>query len=106
MTKDLLVNVSDFTTFPGARYRNDGDGSAEEFFESFIKNSISDKRNSRLIINLDNTAGYASSFVSELAIRICKEFGKKFAKKNVTIISNEDPIQLSIFKDSIKKYQS
>ena len=103
--RKVLVRVADFTLLPGARYVSDGEGSAEQFFDDFIVDKIKEPNNTSLMIDLDGTAGYASSFVSELAVRICKAFGRRYAKKNVEITSNEDPIQKIIFRNSIEKYR-
>lgn len=89
--RDSIIKVSDFTTLPGARYKKDGDGSAEEFFEQYVRPRIS--KDSIVTIDFDNTWGYASSFLSELALEIAKECrqNKLDIRDTVNIISNDEP---------------
>ena len=87
----IKINVSDFTTLPGARYKKDGDGSAEEFFDKYIKQHLKDKE--FILIDFDNTWGYASSFLSELALEIsrqCEQDGLDVRKK-IKIKSDDEP---------------
>lgn len=91
MSNVITVRVSDFTTLPGARYKSDGDGSAEEFFSKYIKRHLKDKES--ILIDFDNTWGYASSFLSELALEIsqqCKQDGLDIRKK-IEIKSDDEP---------------
>lgn len=99
-----IVRVRDFTLVPGARHRTDGDGSAEEFYDDYLKAALDEtvKNGGRLTIDLDGTIGYASSFVSELAILIKKGYGDRFVRDNVLIKSDDDPIQKEIFIEDAK----
>lgn len=66
-----FINVAEhFTVYPGGRTREDGGGSAEEFLE-LIKHSLNicDK----VIIDLDGTRGYGSSFLNEIARNLTVE---------------------------------
>lgn len=66
-----FINVAEhFTVYPGGRTREEGGGSAEEFLE-LIKHSLSicDK----VIIDLDGTRGYGSSFLNEVACNLTEE---------------------------------
>lgn len=87
----VTIRVSDFTTLPGARYKKDGDGSAEEFFDDYIKQHLND--NKPILIDFDDTWGYASSFLSELAVKIsrqCKQDGLDVREK-IKIKSDDEP---------------
>ena len=91
MSNMITVRVSDFTTLPGARYKKDGDGSAEQFFNERIKRHFKDKES--ILIDFDNTWGYASSFLSELALEIsrqCKQ-DKLDVRKKIEIKSDDEP---------------
>lgn len=96
MDEIKVIRVIDFAEIPGARHRTDGDNSAQEFFEDVVK-PIADKellqdRNSQLLIDLDYTVGYASSFISELAKLMSVEYKKApRVQKRLTIKSDEDP---------------
>lgn len=101
-----IAKVADFTTLPGARHRDDGDGSADEFFDKFVKEklgeALSDKNT--ITIDLDGTMGYASSFVSQLALRVLGICNKpNVLEKVIHIKSNEDPIQIDRFWSEIRR---
>lgn len=102
-----IIKVSDFTTLPGARHREDGDGSADQFFEEFILPTLKKaliNKNLKVIIDLDGTLGYASSFTSQLAVRIKGEFNnKRSIRKLVSIKSDDDENQKERFWDEIKQ---
>lgn len=103
----IVVKVSDFTTLPGARHREDGDGSADQFFEERvlpILRKILENKESKIIIDLDGTLGYASSFISQLAVRIKGEVhNKRTIKKRLIIKSDDDENQKERFWDEIKQ---
>ncbi len=87
----IKISVSDFTTLPGARYKKDGDGSAEEFFDKYIKQHLENKES--ILIDFDNTWGYASSFLSELALEISRQCrrDKLDVREKIEIKSNDEP---------------
>ena len=89
----MRIKVKDFSTTPGARYRIDGDFSGQEFFEDHLKKAFENsiERNEKLIIELDGTEGYATSFLDEAFGRLAEEFGPKQTISNIEIISNEEP---------------
>lgn len=62
MTK--VVKVSDFTQFPGPRYRALGDYSGEEFRDDILIPAIY-QYGADIIVDLDGTLGYGSSFLEE-----------------------------------------
>ena len=95
--KVIEVNIAkDFTLYPGARYRSDGDFSGQQFYEDIIKPKlleIWEQNNSKLRINLDGTYGYASSFLSEVSIRIVKDFeNKQKILRKICFVSENDPL--------------
>jgi len=87
----VIIRVSDFTTLPGARYKKDGDGSAEEFFDDYIKQHLND--NKPILIDFDDTWGYASSFLSELAVKISRQCSRNEldVRKKIEIKSDDEP---------------
>jgi hypothetical protein len=96
MDEFTVIKVSDFFKIPGARHREDGDNSAQQFFEDAVK-AVADKellesQNGRLLIDLDNTVGYPSSFISELSKLMSDEYkNAPKIKKRIKIVSEEDP---------------
>lgn len=96
-----IIRVADFTTLPGARYRSDGDNSADAFFEECIL-PVLEKSSVALAIDLDNTMGYASSFISQLAQRIFEFLhSSREVKRRIILISNDDPTQKDAFWNEI-----
>jgi hypothetical protein len=53
----------DFTEFPGGRYREDGEFSGEQFRDDVLIPALAD--HDRVVVILDGTAGYPSSFLEE-----------------------------------------
>lgn len=103
-----VVRVIDFAEIPGARHREDGSNSAQEFFEDKVK-PIADKqfletKSGKLVIDLDYTVGYASSFISELSVLMYDAYKKiSRIKKRITIKSDEDPGLIEDFWNDFKK---
>ena len=87
--KDIIVAVRDFTTLPGARYKSDGTGSAQEFFEKRIEPVLKQCPNS-LTIDFDGTWGYASSFMSELTVKLLQSLGSIEEVRKIVQIKSED----------------
>lgn len=58
------LKVTDFTKYPGPRYRSLGPNSGEEFREEFLIDAL--KESSDVSVNLDGVLGYGSSFLEEI----------------------------------------
>jgi hypothetical protein len=85
--------VSAYSEYPGPRYCNQGDFSGEDFYhvklnyafaESFLENSV-------LIVDLDGTAGYASSFLDEAFGNLIFDFSELVVREKLEIISKQEP---------------
>lgn len=105
------VNVSDFTTFPGPRYKKLGSYSGEEFRDNILIPRIR-KYGRDLVVNLDGVMGYGSSFLEETfggAIRagIDPDVVLNVAEN---VICNDEPELkteiISYVKDQMEKLQS
>jgi hypothetical protein len=65
---DLIVSVArDFSATPGGRYEKDGEFSGEAFRTKIVGPLLKSAlhKGEKLHINLDGTAGYATSFLEE-----------------------------------------
>ena len=105
MNKKQKIKVSkDFSDAPGARYRSNGPKSGQEFYEDLMLPTfeIAVKNNATLEIDLDDTWGYASSFLSENFERLSKEKGSEVVLKHIEIISNDEPELIEIIKNMIE----
>src|SRR4051812_18103321 len=67
----------DFAAAPGPRYRTEGKHSGEEFRQDLLVKALQDamKAGGKLIIDLDGTAGYATSFLEESFGGLIREEG-------------------------------
>ena len=60
----VVVNVAkDFTRFPSGRYKRNGSTSGEAFREAFLEGPL--VRGEKVMVELDGTVGYGSSFLEE-----------------------------------------
>jgi STAS-like domain of unknown function (DUF4325) len=100
----LQIKISkDFTITPGARYYTDGPFSGEEFYDKLLKPKYKEaiELQVKLLIDLDGTDGYASSFLNEAFSRLGNEFGADNVSKVLLIVSEEVPKYLKKVKESI-----
>lgn len=100
--ENFIKIATDFSTTPGARYRSDGRFSGQEFYENILKNKFTNslEHNEHLIIDLDGTYGFATSFLNEAFNRLALDFDPDTVWNNITIISSEEPYLI----DEIKEY--
>lgn len=89
-----IINIAkDFSKTPGARYKNYGRFSGEEFREEFLEGLFRDENdNSEITIILDGVVGYATSFLEEAFGGLARKFGKERCLRRLKFISNEDPL--------------
>lgn len=59
------INVIEFSEFPGPRYERLGPNSGEKFRELVLLPALLAEHQEDVIVNLDGTAGYGSSFLEE-----------------------------------------
>lgn len=93
--KTRAISVADdFSEFPNLRHCNISDNSGEEFYHKVLNREFKEayENNDKLIINLDGTAGYASSFLDEAFGNLVFDFELANVKKIVTIISEQEPV--------------
>lgn len=105
MKTHTIIISSDFTDAPGARHRADGPKSGEEFYEDILKPNFVDikEKQEELLIDLDDTWGYASSFISGSFGRLSNEFGSEDVLKYLRFKSQDEPLLIEKIRDEIKK---
>ncbi len=92
----ITISVAkDFSSSPGPRYKREGDFSGEQFRNSILEDKVKQciSTNTKLLIDLDGTAGYGTSFLEESfggLIRVCK-FDYSIIVKILTFKSDEEP---------------
>jgi len=89
----IISVLSDFSEYPGLRHCAFSENSGEEFYHSVLNNAFKEayEKNAKLSVNLDNTAGYASSFLDEAFGNLVFDFTLKNVQEKVIIISNQEP---------------
>lgn len=107
MENQIKINVlSDFSPYPGARFESDGPFSGEEFYNKLLKPKMKEalEKKTKLIINLDGTNGYASSFIDQaFGVMLRGEFNQKDIDETIEYISEEEPNLIKIIKEDIIK---
>lgn len=107
MQKEYL-NVIDFTEYPGPRYDEQGPESGEKFYVEklnplFLKCYRDGKK---LVVNLDGTAGFASSFLDEAFGQLTYDFGADLLDEYLIIESGDEPEWPRMIKEeSIPQWQ-
>jgi len=66
-TDRTILIADEFSRYPGGRFREDGPNSGEEFRDDLLVPALNEARvaGGTVFVELDGTAGYASSFVEE-----------------------------------------
>lgn len=65
MTVKQIDVSTDFSRYPAGRYRADGEFSAEKFREDLLLPALKNADHEKVVVKLDNVAGYSSSFLEE-----------------------------------------
>lgn len=88
------INIKeDFSEYPGLRHCSISDKSGEEFYHNILNFRFKEayESDSKIIINLDSTSGYASSFLDEAFGNLVYDFTLKEVQKRVNIVSEDEP---------------
>lgn len=93
---DIKLNIArDFSRCPGARYKTEGDFSGEEFREKLLLPKLNEAiaRHCHLIVDLDGSAGYSTSFLEEAFGGLIRHnyISYDVIKDTIVIKSDEDP---------------
>lgn len=85
----------DFSFTPGSRYVGEGEFSGEEFRRNHLKPAIelAIRDNFKLLIELDGTAGYGTSFLEEAFGGLIREdrIGYEAINTHIELVSLEEP---------------
>ena len=102
----LVVKVvsiaKEFSSTPGPRARDEGDFSGDQFLEEVLRPAYAQavKEGSTLIVDLDGTEGYATSFLEATFGGLAREFDAAEILRVVTFKSDDEPYLI----DEIKGY--
>lgn len=97
--------ANDFSDTPGARYYKDGLKSGQDFFDNLlsIKFDKALTAGQKLIIDLDGTEGYATSFLDEAFRSLSDKYDPDTVWNNIILISKEEPDWIGEIKSYIYK---
>ena len=88
-----LQVATEFSKFPGPRYRSEGHDSGEEFRVDYLtprfKKAL--EQGIRLKIDLDDAYGYATSFLEEAFGGLARDFGVQRVLKVLEFKSDDEP---------------
>ncbi len=99
---DILVIAREFTEAPGARNVDEGKSSGEEFLRSMLNPRFTKAKDKNLVllVDLDNTEGYATSFLEEAFGGLARIHGTEVVLKHLDFKSIEEPLLI----EEILKY--
>lgn len=98
--KKTIINISrDFSAYPAGRYEKDGDFTGEGFRRKLLKKAL--QKNAIVVVELDGTLGYGSSFLEEAFGGLIREdnFSEEDLSNRLELIGRRKSII-----DSIRNY--
>ena len=105
MDKIIIKIAADYTKTPGVREEIEGDFPGEEFLAKILlprfKQAIAQKK--KLFVDLDDTAGYATSFLESAFGGLAREYkDHKIILDNLELKSEDDPFLIDDITEYIK----
>lgn len=100
--KHTISVARDFSTHPGPRYIKQGNWSGEKF-RKLLEDRL--RRHEAVLVDLDGTRGYGSSFLDEAfggLVRECVLTREEFSRR-VDIRSDEDPTYRDEALEAVRK---
>jgi hypothetical protein len=99
----------DYNEYTGPRYCNQGSASGEDFYHNHLNKIFTNayQEGKILEINLDDTAGYLSSFLDEAFGNLIFDFSLDVVKPRIKIISTQEPDWVDmIFNEVFKDWEN
>ena len=104
---DRTIKIAtDFSRYPGGRFRDDGPNSGQEFREDFLVPALADavSTNGQVVVTLDGAAAYASSFLEEAFGGLVRTSGiNPNVVTRTVVIEAKDPLYAS-YKNLAVRY--
>lgn len=93
--------LKDFTEFPGLRHCSISDDSGEEFYHRILNKAFKEAldNETELTVDIDNTAGYAPSFLDETFGNLVYDYSLRTVKKYLKIISMQEPSWIEMIEE-------
>jgi len=102
----LIINIAqEFALTPGARNIEEGSFSGEEFLKAKLlpKFELALKQGCSLLVDLDDTEGYATSFLEEAFGGLARKYGSDKVLKILEFKSDDEPLLIDEIKLYIKE---
>lgn len=102
--KDTLVIAKEFKDNPGARDREDGPNSGQEFLEDLFVERFDKaiKGNYIILVDLTGVLGYPSSFISGSFGKLSMERGAEILLKHLKFKSDNNPLNVEKVLNEIR----
>ncbi len=102
--KDKIVIAEEFTDTPGARDRDDGSFSGQQFLEDILLKRFNEavEGDYILLIDLDKVWGYPSSFVSGSFGKLSMDRGSELLLRHLDFKSEKNPLRIDKIVNEIK----
>lgn len=89
--------AKDFSRYPAGRFISDGPFSGERFRNEFLVPAL--QNNEKIVVNLDGTRGYGSSFLEEAFGGLVRlGFDKDTIKRIISINTRDESLTLEIYE--------
>ena len=97
-----LIIATEYSKFPGPRFKHEGNYSAEEFRNNLLEPRFKEAQESRkkLLVDLDGGYGYATSFLEEAFGGLARIYGPDVVLRILRFRSNDEPYLV----DDVKRY--
>lgn len=95
-----VVRIKEFSETPGPRAREEGPFSGEEFLETVFRPAYLKAREEgeSLLVDLDGTEGYATSFLEATFGGLAREFEATDILKIISFKSDDEPFLINEIK--------
>jgi hypothetical protein len=102
----ITIFIKDFSVVPGSRKMDEGKNahSGEEFREFYLVPKFEEalSKSVKLMVNLDGTIGYGTSWLEEVFGGLVRKFNEKKVVETLDFISEEEPYLIDDIKHYIK----
>lgn len=102
----ISIMVSkDFSETPGPRSRDEGEYSGDEFLDSLLEPRFRQalEQKTTLLVDLDGTEGYATSFLEAAFGGLARKFGSEPVLGNIDLKSNDEPYLIEEIRTYVKE---
>jgi STAS-like domain of unknown function (DUF4325) len=106
VAEQIIISIAkDFTRTPGARNIDEGAYSGEEFLDKILLPKFLEaiKEKCVLFIDLDDTEGYATSFLEEAFGGLARKYDSQQVLDHIDFKSNDEPLLIEEIKLYIKE---